>query len=131
MVELLHIHRDIQDNLELYLHQYHLSRYVTPEHPAGYGSTRIDLVVNINGKLTYYEIKTYPSVRVSVREAFGQLMEYAHWTSDRRAEELIIVSHIAATSGIKSYMQYLRDTYKISIYYQSFDLEKNQLSVKS
>jgi hypothetical protein len=131
MVELLHVHKDIQDKLELYLHQYHMPKHVKPEHPAGYGSMRIDLVANINGKLTYYEIKTYPSVRVSVREAFGQLMEYAHWTGDRRAEELVIVSHIAATAGIRSYMRYLRETYKINIYYQSFDLDKNKLSAKS
>jgi hypothetical protein len=130
VVEINFLHKDIRDKLKRYLQSIYGQRYVKSEHPAGYEGNKIDIVANDNGKLIYFEIKTYPALKTSIREAFGQLMEYAHWINEKRADELIIVTHIEANKQIRTYFKFLRDTYNINIFYQSFDLDSNVLSEK-
>lgn len=95
-------------------------------------STRIDILVNRDKGYSLYEVKSYPSVMMSLRNAIGQLLEYAYWPSPLRDHcELIVVSHIPAREEDKKYLEYLRNAFKLNVYYQSIDLEKNTLSEKS
>jgi len=62
------------------------------EHPAGYGANRIDIVVKDKSDLIFYEIKTYPTLKTSIREAIGQLMEYSLWTNQKKAKQLVVIT---------------------------------------
>ena len=80
--------------------------------------------------MIFYEIKTYNSIKTSIREAFGQLMEYCFYPNKQKASELIIITQLPANKQTQIYVQHLRDTLKLPIYYQSFDLETKTLSEK-
>jgi hypothetical protein len=103
---------------------------VTSEHP-DFAGGRIDIVVNNNNEYIFYEIKTYTSLKASIREAIGQLMEYALWPNGKRAKELIVVTQMQCDiEDAKVYFAHLRDMYGLSLYYQWYDFEKRILSEK-
>lgn len=130
-VEITYLHKAISDKLTQKLIERYGKTNVRAEHPAGYNSNRIDIVVKSEQGLIFYEIKTYPTLKNSIREAIGQLLEYGLWTNQNRAKELIIVTQPHKNfEKAKAYLNHLRSLFKIPIYYQSFDLENDQLSEK-
>ena len=129
-IEIKYFHSAISKSLTKYLRNIYTFAKVTKEHKTGYGGNRIDIVVDNNSKLIFYEIKTYNSISTSVREALGQLMEYCFYSDKIRAAELIIVTHLPITPEIEKYFKHLRKTLNLNIYYQHYDLEKEILSEK-
>lgn len=121
-VEITNLHRVISDQLVAQLRSLHGHDNVTPEHPVGNGKTRIDIVVNNNGCLTFYEIKTYASLQTSIREAIGQILEYAYWPGEQRAKKLIVVTqkHGDEKEAL-AYFTHIRTLFGMNIFYQSFD----------
>jgi hypothetical protein len=99
---------------------------VGTEQDTGSG-TAVDVVTLHRGKTTFYEIKTAPSVRASIRQALPQLLEYAFWPEERRADELVVVSHLAPTDSAKRFVAFLRSEFNLPLSYKQFDLNKNLL----
>ncbi|MEI8246661.1 MAG: hypothetical protein WCI51_12590 [Lentisphaerota bacterium] len=129
-VEIIYLHKAICNDLTKHLKEEYGRKNVRKEHPDSIGG-RIDVVVNSKGGFIFYEIKTYNSLKASIREAIGQLMEYSLWPDSTRAKELIIVTQpLGDIEEAKVYVKHLRDTYQLPIYYQSFDLEGKILSPK-
>lgn len=130
-IEIKNLHKVISDNLVHLLRKKYGNNNVTPEHPTSYGMKRIDIVLKDKSKLIFYEIKTYSSLQTSIREAFGQIMEYAHWINANNANELIIVTqlHSKLTEAL-TYIKHLRTIFSIPIYLQMFDVDENKLLVK-
>lgn len=120
------LHNDIQNRLYAHLKAVLGAKAVGTEQDTGSG-TAIDLVTCHQDTVTFYEIKTGASVRASIRQALPQLLEYAYWPDDERAEELIIVSHLPVTKAAQKYLATLRDRFGIPISYRQFDLETNEL----
>jgi hypothetical protein len=129
-VEIVYLHRAISNSLTKLLRLTHGKTNVTKEHPAGYGANKIDIVVNHKSEMIFYEIKTYNSLKTSIREAFGQLMEYCFYPNKQKAKELIIVTQLPADKQTKAYFQHLRDTFRLPVFYQSYDLDSKTLSDK-
>lgn len=123
------LHNDIQNRLYKYLCDQLGKHYVGTELNTGSG-TSIDVVTKKNGKITFYEIKTSTSVRTSIRQAIPQLLEYAYWPAERRADDLVIVSHLPVTRTAERYLEFLRVQFKIPLAYRQFDLI-NDLLVNS
>jgi hypothetical protein len=91
----------------------------------------VDIVVEIATDCEiFYEIKTNNTVRECIREAFGQIMEYAYYPNNHevyeRATGLVIVSQNAINASAESYIDKLRE-FGINIYYQQFNLVENIL----
>lgn len=106
---------------------------VKSEVDAGYENNKVDIVVREDDGDIYYEVKTYTSLKTSIRVALGQLLEYAMWTNYNRAKELVIVTQRMSNIEVeeaKEYFAHIRKTYNIPLYYQSFDIETNELSEK-
>jgi hypothetical protein len=100
---------------------------VRTEMPVGEGP-RIDIVVKDgNGGFSFYEIKISYSVRLSIREAFGQLLEYAYYRPAIQVNKLVVVSDRAIPSEAKTYMEFLRKRFGLPIYYQRYDAEREAL----
>lgn len=129
-VEIIYLHEAISKSLAKKLRLVYGAKNVKREHSAGYGGNRVDLVVKDKDELIFYEIKTYNSIKTSVREAMGQLLEYCYYPNHTKAKELIIVTQIPITSEIKQYFKHLRSTFSILIYYQSYDIKMEILSEK-
>lgn len=94
----------------------------------------IDMVMKTgDNKKTYYEIKTYSTVMYCLREAIGQLLQYAFYgKSDPYPfpEELIVVGEPEPNEYEKAYLILLRKKYNMNLFYQSFNLERKTLSQK-
>jgi hypothetical protein len=117
------LHNIISNSLYQYLADQYGSNFIATEHPIGRKS--IDIVREDNGNYIFYEIKTYGSIQSCIREAIGQLMEYAYWTNNERAHKLIIVSLNPSTSSSSIYMEHIREKFGIPIFYQQYDLQNN------
>ena len=130
-VEITYLHTVISYRLTENLRKVYGFDNVTPEHPSGYGANRIDIVVKDKERLIFYEIKTYPTLKSSIREAIGQLMEYALWINHKKADELIVITQPHKDfKNASLYFKHLRNTFNLPLYYQSFDIETNYLSEK-
>lgn len=129
-VEIVYLHKAISENLTVKLRSIYGSKNVTAEHSAGYGQNRIDIVVKNGKELIFYEIKTYNSLTTSIREALGQLLEYAYWPNKNKAKKMVIVTQTPISAKGRLYFKHLRETLNIPIYYQSYNLSENTLSVE-
>lgn len=127
-IEILYLHKAISQSLTKVLRKTYGVKNVKREQNAGYGSNKIDIIVKTKKQYIFYEIKTYNTLKTSVREAFGQLMEYSYYPNKQKAKELVIVSQIPADNQTKIYFKHLRDTFNLPIYYQSYNLEAKALS---
>lgn len=120
------LHNDIQNRLYNYLCGQLGVACVGTELDTGSGTT-IDVATKQKEKTTFFEIKTSTSVRTSIRQAIPQLLEYAYWPDGKRADELVIVSHLPITKAAERYLAYLREQFKLPLSYRQFDLKKNEL----
>lgn len=84
--------------------------------------------VDEDGKTIFFELKTSKTVKASIREALGQLLEYNHYPDTNKADKLIIVTKHEPDELDVQYLIGLRKKYNIPIYYQCFDTEKMKLS---
>lgn len=100
---------------------------VGTEIDTGYGP-QIDVVTReSDGSFIFYEIKTSYSVRLCIREALAQLLEYAYYPKSNNVKKLIIVSPNAITRESISYLESLRKSFGIPVYYQRYNPEKEGL----
>lgn len=126
MVEVRKKHQAIQKALYQFLSEKYSPANVTWEFSTEI-RTQVDIVRRDQEKLIFYEIKTYPSLRVSIREAIGQLLEYAHWIERPETIEFVIVTDLPNTEYAQAYIKSLNRLYNIPISYAWFNMNSNQL----
>lgn len=83
----------------------------------GKNGTSIDVVVKKGGNYWFYEIKTAPTARVCIREALGQILEYAFWPGAKEAARLVIVGEHPLDSEAKEYLAILNARFSLPIEY--------------
>jgi len=120
------LHPKIQDLCYEQLKNEYGADNVGTEISTGYGGS-IDIVVKTKKGYTFFEIKTDKSIRMCIREALSQLLEYAHFPNKNNAIKFFIVSQNQITNDVKEYLMNIREKYKIPVYYRQFDLIKNKL----
>jgi len=129
IVDVAGVHVDISNVLTDKLTAEYGEKNVTPNHPARFLDREIDIAVRHNRSIIFYEIKTYPDAIACVREAIGQLLEYAHWQNSARADQWIIVAPAGQSiAGIEQYLRTLRKRYALPIFFQTFDFATGELS---
>ncbi len=94
---------------------------VGTENTSGAGM-RIDVVVRNDDEYYFYEIKTYSSSRACIRDAIGQLLEYAFWPGTQVASRLVIVGEPELNAEGKEYLQRLKDRFRLPITYQQMKI---------
>ena len=87
------------------------------EHPDGNGRY-IDLVARRDDALEFYEIKAGLSPRLCIREALGQLLEYAYWGDAVQPARLIVVGHQPIDSETQAYLRALARKFRLPIRYR-------------
>lgn len=82
----------------------------------------VDAVVEQAGRRVLIEIKTGSIVRLVIRHALAQLLEYCYWPplEKARADALLIVGAGLASDGDQSYLVYLRQTFGIPVHYLTY-----------
>lgn len=118
------LHNEIQNQMYASLVARYGETCVGTEVETGDG-TAIDIVVKTDQFCWFYEIKTGESVRVCIRQAIPQLLEYAYWQGDSsRADKLIVVSPKKLTPQAAAYLDFLRKQFKLNIYYEQFPIKQ-------
>lgn len=117
-VEMQHHHVNVSHKLIATLEVKYGANNVAQEN--NIGSRRIDAVAHTSRGDIFYEIKTCSSLRASVREAIGQLLEYAFYPDKNNAIRLVIVALGDEKSqeykDVTQYMRQLRSALNIPIY---------------
>jgi hypothetical protein len=79
--------------------------------------TYIDMVKKEGDQYTLFEIKTYTQLRKNIREATGQLLEYAFWTRNKKIKEITIVSEKKLDKKAEDYLNLLQNNFKLPLSY--------------
>ena len=80
--------------------------------------TSVDVVVRRADGYWFYEIKTAHSPRACIREALGQLLEYAFWPGAQEALRLIVVGESSLDQEGADYLQRLRTKFSLPVHYE-------------
>ncbi len=108
-------HRALQDKLKHELQRD--GAEVGTDHPDGKGRY-IDLVARQDGAIEFYEIKTDTSPRLALRNAIGQLLEYAYWPDPVKPARLVVVGPSPLDAKAEEYLCNLRAETGLSISYR-------------
>lgn len=108
------VHSKIQNALYSYLSKKYGASCVS------YEKDYVDLAVKSAAEVIFYEIKTANTVRSCIREAIGQLLDYAAYPHNRRAARLIVVSDVEPRSDDVAYLEHIRQKHRLNLYYQQW-----------
>jgi Holliday junction resolvase len=112
------LHNSLTEALYRRLKKEHGARNVRVEQPRGDG-TSIDIVVRHGeNKYWFYEIKTARSPRLCLREAIGQLLEYAFWQGAKGATRLIAVGERELDKEGREYLRELKRRFGLPFAYE-------------
>jgi hypothetical protein len=76
----------------------------------------VDLILTKDNLVTFIEIKTDLTTKSCIRSALGQLLEYANYPNQKKANKLLIVGEATPSTEDETYMNYIRDTYDVLMY---------------
>ncbi len=114
-------HNDLQAALHHKLISEFGAENVGTEIPSGIG-TRIDVVLRNGKEYWFYEIKTDVSPRACLRQAIGQLLEYAFWPKAKAAARLIVVGESPIDEDGAKYLDVLNERFSLPIAYEQVSL---------
>jgi len=81
------------------------------------GKNRVDAVVKHKTGLDFYEVKIASNLRSCIRQALGQIIEYAYWPGKMKANNLIIVGEYPLNENGKRYLEFLNSNFSLPISY--------------
>lgn len=90
----------------------------------------VDIRASKYGIPHFFEVKTFDTAKACIREALGQILEYNHYPSNKRASDMFIVGPYMATHEDINYLKYLRANYKIRVFYRCYN-EKSKMLLPS
>jgi len=117
-------HNVLQEALYHRLAKKYGAQNVSAEQPSGVG-TSIDAVVRHGEEFWFYEIKTADSPRACLRQAVGQLLEYAFWPGAQAATRLIAVGEKALDKEGREYLHALQTRFRLPIAYEQITVRSH------
>jgi hypothetical protein len=116
-------HSDLQDELVRILREEFGSNSVFSERATGCGTTADVVVLFKDGRCFLYEIKTAETAGRAIRQAMGQLLEYAYWPQGRlRQTKMVVVAEPVFDPDAKAYLERLRSEFGLAIEYMRLEL---------
>ena len=89
-----------------------------------------DLTLTTANRRALIEIKASEDARQAIRDALGQLLDYAHFdTGDRQNSELFIVGRGAPTRETRGYLHHLRNRFGLEIKYRQYKIGSHRLAL--
>ena len=111
------VHNIVQNSIKNILEESNMYSHVLLE------SDHVDIkALTTKGLWHFFEIKT-SKTKKCLREALGQILEYAHFKPTVKTEKLFIVGLYKMSDTEKQYIRLLRNLYNIPIWYIWFDEE--------
>lgn len=121
------LHKKIQNAVvEILKKQY--SRLQLETNPEDATDQRIDIkgFSKKEHEWHFFEVKTVSAKRC-IREALGQILEYAHYPNVNLANKLFIIGPEPPDDKDKTYMKLLRERYNLPIWFRWYSLPDNKL----
>lgn len=87
----------------------------------------VDLSAKFGGTSWLFEVKAASSVKRCIREAMGQLLEYAHYPDVRDSPTLVVVGDALANRNDKAFVRLLRKRYQLKLFYVQYRWEQEDL----
>jgi hypothetical protein len=100
------------------------------EYGLGKAPNEIDMVAtNAQGHIAFFELKALSSVDKCLREAMGQLLEYAYWEAPipSSAARLFIATAHPLTPPARRYLQRLKAEFNLPLGYVQIEAKNEQL----
>ena len=121
-VEFEFLHSAIQDDFYLFLKKtFPLDKIVKEAFISGI-NRRIDIYhKREDGTQIIYEVKSYNNLETSIKDAIGQLLEYAYYPDRKTRFQLFVVSHKQITIKLKQYINNLNNLLGINLGVIFFD----------
>ena len=94
---------------------------VSVEQKIGYNE--IDVVVKNGNEFVFYEVKVASSLKMAIREALGQLMEYSYYRATKLAKKLVVVSDYELDDKNAAYLNFLKREFGLPVEYRQILLE--------
>jgi len=124
-IEITYLHNKIQNEV---------FEILNSEYPGQVGTEvltnngSVDIVADLDKEFVLYEIKTSKTSRANIRQGLSQILEYAYFGDPIQVSKLVIIGPAKCSNASKEYLSLLRERFGIPIFYQSFNLETNELS---
>lgn len=118
------VHNKIQNAMKLALSRKYGAQSVKLEEGG------VDVVLRVGDAIIFYEIKTHPTAKSCIREALGQLLEYAVYPQAKRAQRLVIVGDGRQTPEDVEYLRYLRMHLPLPVHYARWNWIKKLLEAE-
>jgi hypothetical protein len=114
-------HAQIQEKLALRLKEKFGEENVSVENSLR--NERIDVVLKEGKEFTFYEIKTANDALLCIRQAIGQLLEYAYYPNAENAKKLVIVSKHQLDENAEKYLNFLKAKFGLPLDYQQVTID--------
>ena len=114
-IKVAHLHNELMRRLYCQLCQQFGEENVGTENHIG--TKKIDVVARTGGGYNIYEIKTDKEPRGCIREAMGQILDYAFFECEDTIHKMVIVGATPETKEVKTYLTKFREKNALEIYY--------------
>lgn len=116
-IAVINLHDELKEKLYQQLTQKYGTDNVGTE--VSIGHKKIDLVVKNQDSYDLYEIKTNQEVRICIREAMGQIIDYAFFECKDKVGKMTIVGPTQISLEASEYLKNIRNKHNLPIYYDS------------
>lgn len=83
----------------------------------------VDLTLTYNDTITLYEVKSDAYAATCIRQALGQIIQYAHRLDPNKKVKLYIVGQYPIKENEKPYLNYIKTNFMVDLDYMNIDLE--------
>ncbi|TYQ00230.1 hypothetical protein C7447_101840 [Tenacibaculum adriaticum] len=124
-------HADITNDLHEYLTQSEeYKNFEISTEKTRISNNLVDCAAKKGNVYILFEVKTANSVLACIRQALGQIIEYAILDVSLKIEQLIIIGPVTPTECDLTYLQNLKSKLKLPLHYWSYSVEEKNLSMK-
>lgn len=109
-------HNRLQECLDAALSAEYGRNNVKIEVPCGPGN-KVDVVVRKPEGFWFYEIKTASTARACIRQALGQLLEYAFWPGNKTAARIVVAGEPPLDTEGQAYLDALARDFRLPLNY--------------
>ena len=124
-------HADITNDLHVYLTQSkEYKDFNISTEKTRISNNLVDCIAKKDNEYILFEVKTANSVLACIRQALGQIIEYALLDSSLEINKLVIIGPVIPSENDLAYFQNLKEKLKLPIHYWSYSFEKEDLLEK-
>lgn len=91
-----------------------------------FGGNKIDIVLKTDNGFNFYEVKIASSAKSCIRQAFGQLMEYAFWPGRKHASKIIVAGEHPMNRESEEFILFLQKEFGLPIEYEQIKVKDGE-----